>query len=230
MPLLEGLRLLLGTGALDHCQRGFHKPQQKGSVSRHAGQVRRGHGVKPLIRNLTPGEVETQKDETVRNQGQAELQSEAPLLSCLGLGKAPYKVIARFFPDMRTQMDLVLPIPAGAGVTNLIMPPLTLPCGTSLDYETGRPGFDSGSYPNKSEHAPRRCTLGKAGATHTNTPVPARDVLRRSQVVNLPSCEQAQGAITKERCCYGRTTGCHDRMSLGACPVACDHADDISYT
>ncbi|KAI8485182.1 hypothetical protein Bbelb_371070 [Branchiostoma belcheri] len=33
--------------------------------------------------------------------------------------------------------------------------------GTSLDYETGRPGFDSGSYPNKSEHAPRRYTLGK---------------------------------------------------------------------
>ncbi|KAI8483478.1 Guanylate-binding protein 6 [Branchiostoma belcheri] len=33
--------------------------------------------------------------------------------------------------------------------------------GTSLDYETGRPGFDSGSYPNKSKHAPRRCTLGK---------------------------------------------------------------------
>ncbi|KAI8513451.1 hypothetical protein Bbelb_100900 [Branchiostoma belcheri] len=33
--------------------------------------------------------------------------------------------------------------------------------GTSLDYETGRPGFDSGSYPNKSEHAPRRCTLRK---------------------------------------------------------------------
>ncbi|KAI8494078.1 hypothetical protein Bbelb_284250, partial [Branchiostoma belcheri] len=32
---------------------------------------------------------------------------------------------------------------------------------TSLDYHTGRPGFDSGSYPNKSEHAPRRCTLGK---------------------------------------------------------------------
>ncbi|KAI8497279.1 hypothetical protein Bbelb_252280 [Branchiostoma belcheri] len=37
--------------------------------------------------------------------------------------------------------------------------------GTSLDYETGRPGFDSGSYPNKSEHAPRRCTLGK-GTLH----------------------------------------------------------------
>ncbi|KAI8519298.1 hypothetical protein Bbelb_025550 [Branchiostoma belcheri] len=35
------------------------------------------------------------------------------------------------------------------------------PGGTSLDYETGRPGFESGSYPNKSEHAPRRCTLGK---------------------------------------------------------------------
>ncbi|KAI8482515.1 Carbonic anhydrase- protein 10 [Branchiostoma belcheri] len=34
--------------------------------------------------------------------------------------------------------------------------------GTSPDYETGRPGFDSGSHPNKSEHAPRRCTLGKA--------------------------------------------------------------------
>ncbi|KAI8517817.1 hypothetical protein Bbelb_038340 [Branchiostoma belcheri] len=33
--------------------------------------------------------------------------------------------------------------------------------GRSLDYETGRPGFDSGSYPNKSEHASRRCTLGK---------------------------------------------------------------------
>ncbi|KAI8486978.1 hypothetical protein Bbelb_352380 [Branchiostoma belcheri] len=39
------------------------------------------------------------------------------------------------------------------------------PVGTSLDYETGRPGFDSGSYPNKSEHAPRRCTLGK-GTLH----------------------------------------------------------------
>ncbi|KAI8507946.1 Ammonium Transporter Family [Branchiostoma belcheri] len=37
--------------------------------------------------------------------------------------------------------------------------------GTSLDYETGRPGFDSGSYPNKSEHVPRRCTLGK-GTLH----------------------------------------------------------------
>ncbi|KAI8496814.1 hypothetical protein Bbelb_254690 [Branchiostoma belcheri] len=33
--------------------------------------------------------------------------------------------------------------------------------GRSLDYETRRPGFDSGSYPNTSEHAPRRCTLGK---------------------------------------------------------------------
>ncbi|KAI8481899.1 hypothetical protein Bbelb_403440 [Branchiostoma belcheri] len=33
--------------------------------------------------------------------------------------------------------------------------------GRSLDQETGRPGFDSGSYPNKSEHAPRRCALGK---------------------------------------------------------------------
>ncbi|KAI8486289.1 HEAT repeat-containing protein 1 [Branchiostoma belcheri] len=37
--------------------------------------------------------------------------------------------------------------------------------GTSLDYHTGRPGFDSGLYPNKSEHAPRRCTLGK-GTLH----------------------------------------------------------------
>ncbi|KAI8519711.1 Carboxylesterase 5A [Branchiostoma belcheri] len=41
----------------------------------------------------------------------------------------------------------------------------TLSPGTSLDYETGRPGFDSGSYPNKSKHAPRRCTLGK-GTLH----------------------------------------------------------------
>ncbi|KAI8499304.1 hypothetical protein Bbelb_230680 [Branchiostoma belcheri] len=39
--------------------------------------------------------------------------------------------------------------------------------GTSLDYETGRPGFDSGSYPNKSEHAPRRCTLGKVVGAET---------------------------------------------------------------
>ncbi|KAI8481718.1 UHRF1 binding protein 1 [Branchiostoma belcheri] len=46
-----------------------------------------------------------------------------------------------------------------------------MPCGvvwcsgTSLDYETGRPGFDSGSYPNKSEHAPNMRTLGK-GTLH----------------------------------------------------------------
>ncbi|KAI8510675.1 hypothetical protein Bbelb_115910 [Branchiostoma belcheri] len=33
--------------------------------------------------------------------------------------------------------------------------------GTSLDYETGRSWFDSWPYPNKSKHAPRRCTLGK---------------------------------------------------------------------
>ncbi|KAI8503840.1 hypothetical protein Bbelb_188110 [Branchiostoma belcheri] len=45
--------------------------------------------------------------------------------------------------------------------------------GTSLDYKTGRPGFDSGSYPNKSEHAPRTPntspnTLGK-GTLHDFT-------------------------------------------------------------
>ncbi|KAI8513949.1 hypothetical protein Bbelb_082730 [Branchiostoma belcheri] len=38
-------------------------------------------------------------------------------------------------------------------------------CPSGFWYITGlrngRPGFDSGSYPNKSEHAPRRCTLGK---------------------------------------------------------------------
>ncbi|KAI8491282.1 hypothetical protein Bbelb_309150 [Branchiostoma belcheri] len=40
--------------------------------------------------------------------------------------------------------------------------------GRSLDYETGRPGFDSGSYLDKSEHAPRRCTLGKDDALGGN--------------------------------------------------------------
>ncbi|KAI8502408.1 hypothetical protein Bbelb_199960 [Branchiostoma belcheri] len=33
--------------------------------------------------------------------------------------------------------------------------------GRSLDYESGRPGFDFGSYPNKAEHAPRHCSLAK---------------------------------------------------------------------
>ncbi|KAI8512965.1 Neuronal acetylcholine receptor subunit alpha-7 [Branchiostoma belcheri] len=51
--------------------------------------------------------------------------------------------------------------PLSARASNILVSGVVWCSGTSLDYETGRPGFDSGSHPNKSEHAPRRCTLGK---------------------------------------------------------------------
>ncbi|KAI8509125.1 Fibrinogen C domain-containing protein 1 [Branchiostoma belcheri] len=73
---------------------------------------------------------------------------------------------------------------------------------TSLDYETGRPGFDSGSYPNKSDHAPRRCTLGK-GTLHDFphlTQPEQKDYRTRSYI--SPS-DSIRNSLHK---CYRRTT------------------------
>ncbi|KAI8517111.1 hypothetical protein Bbelb_056920 [Branchiostoma belcheri] len=55
--------------------------------------------------------------------------------------------------------------------------------GTSLDYETGRPGFDSGSYPDKSKHAPRRCTIGKGGNEYLAS---VRDIPRIERKMEVP--------------------------------------------
>ncbi|KAI8491344.1 hypothetical protein Bbelb_309770 [Branchiostoma belcheri] len=58
--------------------------------------------------------------------------------------------LARFSPSLYVRTG------AMAGIWELAS------CGVvEHGYETGRPGFDSGLYPNKSEHAPRSCALGK---------------------------------------------------------------------
>ncbi|KAI8495256.1 hypothetical protein Bbelb_272420 [Branchiostoma belcheri] len=67
--------------------------------------------------------------------------------------------------------------------------------GTSLDYEAGRPGFDSGSYPNKSEHAPRRCTLGKGKNEYLAL---ARDVRRIGRKMEVPCLGESHPTHVKE--------------------------------
>ncbi|KAI8515049.1 hypothetical protein Bbelb_076400 [Branchiostoma belcheri] len=67
--------------------------------------------------------------------------------------------------------------------------------GTSLDYEAGRPGFDSGSYPNKSEHAPRRCTLGKGENEYLAL---ARDVPRIGRKMEVPCLGESHPTHVKE--------------------------------
>ncbi|KAI8492037.1 hypothetical protein Bbelb_304100 [Branchiostoma belcheri] len=77
--------------------------------------------------------------------------------------------------------------------------------GTSQDWETGRPGFDSGLYPNKSEHAPRRCTLGK-GTLH--------DFPRFTQV-DLGEVEKITGTIIQGRY-YGESWVTSYKLHYGA--------------
>ncbi|KAI8486540.1 spermatogenesis [Branchiostoma belcheri] len=67
--------------------------------------------------------------------------------------------------------------------------------GTSLDYEAGRPGFDSRSYPNKSEHAPRRCTLGKGENEYLAL---ARDVPRIGRKMEVPCLGESHPTHIKE--------------------------------
>ncbi|KAI8513448.1 Carboxylesterase 5A [Branchiostoma belcheri] len=74
-------------------------------------------------------------------------------------------------------------ITAVIGGTFLPESPWFANSGTSLDYETGRPGFDSGSYPNKSEHAPRCCTLRKC--TLHDFPHFTQDLMFKKDINNI---------------------------------------------